>query len=159
MPSEASWETRGWRGYASRQQQQGTSKGSQIKRLKHDGQQLRMLILKEYIGLHDFWKQQMWILELLSLWAVVDGSVPAGRLCGSYWSTYGFFCLPCSILFVIAASIIELILSSVNTGWSCVVSSGRLVLAGFIMFMLIVGLGFCWSLLLVGFGVPTGCIF
>ncbi|GJV84299.1 hypothetical protein Tco_1524197 [Tanacetum coccineum] len=32
--------------------------------------------------------------------------VPAGRLCGSYWSAYGFFCLPCSILFVIAASII-----------------------------------------------------
>ncbi|GJZ21799.1 Orf y [Tanacetum coccineum] len=38
--------------------------------------------------------------------------------------------------------IYELILSSVNTGWSCVVSSGHLVLAGFIMFMLIVGLGF-----------------
>ncbi|GJV89367.1 hypothetical protein Tco_1533305 [Tanacetum coccineum] len=33
--------------------------------------------------------------------------VPAGRLCGSYWSAYGFFCLPCPILFVIAASIIE----------------------------------------------------
>ncbi|GJS85329.1 transposase, MuDR, MULE transposase domain protein [Tanacetum coccineum] len=32
--------------------------------------------------------------------------VPAGRLCGSYWSAYGFFCLPCPILFVIAASII-----------------------------------------------------
>ncbi|GJU46687.1 ribonuclease H-like domain-containing protein [Tanacetum coccineum] len=45
--------------------------------------------------------------------------------------------------------IYELILSSVNTGWSCVVSSGHLVLAGFIMFMLIVGLGFCWSLLMV----------
>ncbi|GKG55016.1 hypothetical protein Tco_0563003, partial [Tanacetum coccineum] len=29
--------------------------------------------------------------------------VPAGRLCGSYWSAYGFFCLPCPILFVIAA--------------------------------------------------------
>ncbi|GKA85345.1 hypothetical protein Tco_0806999, partial [Tanacetum coccineum] len=33
-------------------------------------------------------------------------TVPAGRLCGSYWSAYGFFCLPCPILFVIAASII-----------------------------------------------------
>ncbi|GJV47381.1 retrovirus-related pol polyprotein from transposon TNT 1-94 [Tanacetum coccineum] len=33
--------------------------------------------------------------------------VPAGRLCGSYWSVYGFFCLPYPILFVIAASIIE----------------------------------------------------
>ncbi|GKC98462.1 hypothetical protein Tco_1168737, partial [Tanacetum coccineum] len=32
--------------------------------------------------------------------------VPAGRLYGSYWSAYGFFCLPCSILFVVAASII-----------------------------------------------------
>ncbi|GJV88755.1 hypothetical protein Tco_1532693 [Tanacetum coccineum] len=32
--------------------------------------------------------------------------VPAGRLYGSCWSAYGFFCLPCSILFVIAASII-----------------------------------------------------
>ncbi|GKC80108.1 hypothetical protein Tco_1130882 [Tanacetum coccineum] len=32
--------------------------------------------------------------------------VPAGRLCGSYWSVYGFFCLPYPILFVIAASII-----------------------------------------------------
>ncbi|GJY31896.1 reverse transcriptase domain-containing protein [Tanacetum coccineum] len=32
--------------------------------------------------------------------------VPAGRLYGSYWSAYGFFCLPCPILFVIAASII-----------------------------------------------------
>ncbi|GJX76153.1 hypothetical protein Tco_0322964 [Tanacetum coccineum] len=30
--------------------------------------------------------------------------VPAGRLSGSYWSGYGFFCLPYSILFVIAAS-------------------------------------------------------
>ncbi|GKA27446.1 hypothetical protein Tco_0713614 [Tanacetum coccineum] len=30
--------------------------------------------------------------------------VPAGRLYGSYWSAYGFFCLPYSILFVIAAS-------------------------------------------------------
>ncbi|GJT23712.1 reverse transcriptase domain-containing protein [Tanacetum coccineum] len=77
-------------------QQQGTSKGSQIKRLKHDGQQLCMLILKEYIGLHDFWKQQMWILELLSLWAVVDGSVPP--IAGSaLW----FLLLACSILFVI----------------------------------------------------------
>ncbi|GJX70556.1 retrovirus-related pol polyprotein from transposon TNT 1-94 [Tanacetum coccineum] len=45
--------------------------------------------------------------------------------------------------------IYELILSSVNIGWSCMVSSGHLVLAGFIMFMLIVGLGFCWSLLLI----------
>ncbi|GJU53000.1 hypothetical protein Tco_1226714 [Tanacetum coccineum] len=34
-------------------------------------------------------------------------TVPAGRLCGSYWSAYGFFCLPCPILFVIAASIIN----------------------------------------------------
>ncbi|GJW43647.1 hypothetical protein Tco_0072446 [Tanacetum coccineum] len=32
--------------------------------------------------------------------------IPAGRLYGSYWSAYGFFCLPCPILFVIAASII-----------------------------------------------------
>ncbi|GKB98399.1 hypothetical protein Tco_0984536, partial [Tanacetum coccineum] len=32
--------------------------------------------------------------------------VPAGRLYGSYWSVYGFFCLPCPILFVIASSII-----------------------------------------------------
>ncbi|GJR95047.1 MAK10-like protein [Tanacetum coccineum] len=32
--------------------------------------------------------------------------IPADRLYGSYWSAYGFFCLPCSILFVIAASII-----------------------------------------------------
>ncbi|GJR06530.1 putative reverse transcriptase domain-containing protein [Tanacetum coccineum] len=32
--------------------------------------------------------------------------VLAGRLCGSYWSAYGFFCLPCLILFVIVASII-----------------------------------------------------
>ncbi|GJX95650.1 putative reverse transcriptase domain-containing protein [Tanacetum coccineum] len=30
--------------------------------------------------------------------------VPAGRLYGSYWSGYGFFCLPYSILVVIAAS-------------------------------------------------------
>ncbi|GJV70413.1 retrovirus-related pol polyprotein from transposon TNT 1-94 [Tanacetum coccineum] len=36
--------------------------------------------------------------------------VPAGRLCGSYWSAYGFFCLPCPILFVIAASIIVYLL-------------------------------------------------
>ncbi|GJV46472.1 hypothetical protein Tco_1431008 [Tanacetum coccineum] len=33
--------------------------------------------------------------------------VPAGRLCGSYWSAYGFFCLPCPILFVYAASIVR----------------------------------------------------
>ncbi|GJR32584.1 hypothetical protein Tco_1108816 [Tanacetum coccineum] len=39
--------------------------------------------------------------------AVTTGYIiPAGRLYGSYWSAYGFFCLPCSILFVIAASII-----------------------------------------------------
>ncbi|GKB92897.1 hypothetical protein Tco_0965169 [Tanacetum coccineum] len=33
--------------------------------------------------------------------------VPAGRLCGSYWSAYGFFCLPCPILLVYAASIVR----------------------------------------------------
>ncbi|GJW57989.1 ribonuclease H-like domain-containing protein [Tanacetum coccineum] len=32
--------------------------------------------------------------------------IPADRLYGSYWSAYGFFCFPCPILFVIAASII-----------------------------------------------------
>ncbi|GKE03097.1 hypothetical protein Tco_1391080 [Tanacetum coccineum] len=32
--------------------------------------------------------------------------IPADRLYGSYWSAYGFFCLPCPILFVVAASII-----------------------------------------------------
>ncbi|GKA84503.1 hypothetical protein Tco_0806098 [Tanacetum coccineum] len=46
-----------------------------------------------------------YILPIFFAGAVVS-EVPAGRLCGSYWSAYGFFCLPCSILFVIAASII-----------------------------------------------------
>ncbi|GKA97817.1 hypothetical protein Tco_0825711, partial [Tanacetum coccineum] len=32
--------------------------------------------------------------------------IPADRLYGSYCSAYGFFCLPCPILFVIVASII-----------------------------------------------------
>ncbi|GJQ95133.1 integrase, catalytic region, zinc finger, CCHC-type containing protein [Tanacetum coccineum] len=40
--------------------------------------------------------------------------VPAGRLCGSYWSAYGFICLPCSILFVIAASIINVAIVPLN---------------------------------------------
>ncbi|GJX31125.1 hypothetical protein Tco_0240980 [Tanacetum coccineum] len=46
-------------------------------------------------------------LRLCVLWLdLLVHMVPAGRLCGSYWSAYGFFCLPCPILFVIAASII-----------------------------------------------------
>ncbi|GJU66108.1 hypothetical protein Tco_1252367 [Tanacetum coccineum] len=44
---------------------------------------------------------------LVSVSAVTTGYIiPADRLYGSYWSAYGFFCLPCPILFVIAASII-----------------------------------------------------
>ncbi|GJR01673.1 retrovirus-related pol polyprotein from transposon TNT 1-94 [Tanacetum coccineum] len=43
----------------------------------------------------------------LNLSTITTGYIiPADRLYGSYWSSYGFFCLPCSILFVIAASII-----------------------------------------------------
>ncbi|GJS01262.1 putative ribonuclease H-like domain-containing protein [Tanacetum coccineum] len=61
--------------------------------------------------------------------------VPAGRLCGSYWSTYGFFCLPCSILFVIAASVIEgrddAMLQSSDSTAGCFVISNRGRLLGF----------------------------
>ncbi|GJS86083.1 putative ribonuclease H-like domain-containing protein [Tanacetum coccineum] len=59
-------------------------------------------------------KQQFWSLgscwfhyghaDCWSRFLLVALYVPAGRLSGSYWSGYGFFCLPYSILFVIAAS-------------------------------------------------------
>ncbi|GKG03670.1 hypothetical protein Tco_0311306, partial [Tanacetum coccineum] len=48
---------------------------------------------------------QLFLIPAGNSWFLL--AVPAGRLCGSYWSAYGFFCLPCPILFVIAASIIS----------------------------------------------------
>ncbi|GJR84950.1 hypothetical protein Tco_0155735 [Tanacetum coccineum] len=45
-----------------------------------------------------------YVLLLVISFLLVALYVPAGRLSGSYWSGYGFFCLPYSILFVIAAS-------------------------------------------------------
>ncbi|GJX73186.1 hypothetical protein Tco_0311781 [Tanacetum coccineum] len=47
-----------------------------------------------------------YVLLLVISFLLVALYVPAGRLSGSYWSGYGFYCLPYSILFVIAAGII-----------------------------------------------------
>ncbi|GJS11459.1 hypothetical protein Tco_0368255 [Tanacetum coccineum] len=44
-------------------------------------------------------------LSTCSCW-LGHGSLRSVAFVSSYWSAYGFFCLPCSILFVIAASII-----------------------------------------------------
>ncbi|GJV25797.1 hypothetical protein Tco_1378492 [Tanacetum coccineum] len=48
-----------------------------------------------------------YVLLLVISFLLVALYVPAGRLSGSYWSGYGFYCLPYSILFVIAAGIIS----------------------------------------------------
>ncbi|GJV95944.1 hypothetical protein Tco_1547521 [Tanacetum coccineum] len=55
--------------------------------------------------------------------------VPAGRLYGSYWSGYGFFCLPYSILFVIAAS---------NIGPQTPLDLGRCDAYGLVTFIVLV---------------------
>ncbi|GJX40786.1 putative ribonuclease H-like domain-containing protein [Tanacetum coccineum] len=67
--------------------------------------------------IHLFWSHSViptghlvlagFIMFLLIVGLVTTGYIiPADRLYGSYWSAYGFFCLPCPILFVVAASII-----------------------------------------------------
>ncbi|GKB89772.1 reverse transcriptase domain-containing protein, partial [Tanacetum coccineum] len=48
-----------------------------------------------------------YVLLLVISFLLVALYVPAGRLSGSYWSGYGFYCFPYSILFVIATGIID----------------------------------------------------
>ncbi|GKF56865.1 hypothetical protein Tco_0170402, partial [Tanacetum coccineum] len=52
----------------------------------------------------DYWQIGYEFTDLEAVMMISRG--PADRLCGSYWSGYGFYCLPYSILFVIAAGII-----------------------------------------------------
>ncbi|GKA16823.1 hypothetical protein Tco_0696660 [Tanacetum coccineum] len=61
-------------------------------------------ILEFQIGISEPRGSRSRVDKIYSSWFLL--AVLAGRLCGSYWSAYGFFCLPCPILFVIAASII-----------------------------------------------------